>query len=91
VAVLTLVLGGIATITAHLRCIDAAREAARLIARGDPGLAREAVTRIAPDGAGFRVEVNGDQIEVEVSSDRVGNLLTVSGKAFAVAEPQEAG
>lgn len=89
--VLCLVLAGVAAITAHLRCVDAAREAARLYARGGPDKARQAVAHIAPRDAGLRTSVNGDHIEVEVS---VGSLLpglTVSGQAFAVAEPQEAG
>jgi hypothetical protein len=88
---LCLLLAGVAAITSHLRCVDAAREAARLLARGDPDKARQAVDHIAPSGASVRTSVNGDHIEVEVSAGSLLPGLTVSGQAFAVAEPQEAG
>ncbi|MBP2321427.1 hypothetical protein JOF56_001812 [Kibdelosporangium banguiense] len=86
VIVLWLVVAGIATVTAHLQCVDAAREAARLVARGDDGLAEEAARRIAPEDASLHISVDGERITVMVSADM---LLTVSGEAFAVAEPQE--
>lgn len=87
--VLSLALAGVGAVTAHLRCVDAAREAARLLARGDdPG---PAVDHIAPSGAGLRTSVNGDHIEVEVTADTLLPGLAVSGQAFAVAEPREAG
>jgi hypothetical protein len=86
--VLWLVVAGVAAVTAHLRCVDAAREAARLIARGDQGLAEEAARVIAPDDARLEISVDGERISVRVSADM---LVTVTGAAFAVAEPQEAG
>jgi Flp pilus assembly protein TadG len=88
VMALWFVVAGIAAVTAHLRCVDAAREAARLVARGDPGLADEAARRIAPDEASLQISVDGERISVTVSADMI---LTVSGEAFAIAEPQEAG
>jgi hypothetical protein len=90
-AVFGLMLAGVVAVTSQLRCVDAAREAARLIARGDSDLAREAVNRIGPRGASLRTAINGDQIEVEVSVDSALPGLTVGSKAFAVAEPVEAG
>jgi hypothetical protein len=57
-------------------------------------MAPEAVGRIAPRGARLRTAVDGDRIDVEVSVDPVGGVLpgvTVSGAAFAVAEPEEEG
>jgi hypothetical protein len=86
VMVLWIVVAGVAAVTAHLRCVDAAREAARLIARGDDGLAEEAARRIAPDDADLRISVDGERISVTVSADM---LVTVTGEAFAIAEPAE--
>jgi hypothetical protein len=85
---LWLVVAGITAVTAHLRCVDAAREAARLIARGDHGLAEEAARRIAPDDASLEISADGERISVTVSADM---LITVTGEAFAIAEPQETG
>ena len=53
VVVLVLCLGGITAISMQVRCVvDAAREAARLAARGDERSAVDAARRIAPVGAG---------------------------------------
>jgi hypothetical protein len=85
--VVCLALAGFATLNAHLRCLDAAREAARLIARGEPGTAQEAVHQIAPPGARFSVRTNADHIEVEVSAPLILPGLDITARAFAVAEP----
>nr|CEL23210.1 hypothetical protein [Kibdelosporangium sp. MJ126-NF4]CTQ94373.1 hypothetical protein [Kibdelosporangium sp. MJ126-NF4] len=88
---LALAVAGVMATTAHLRCVDAAREAARLIARGDSALAQEAATKIAPAGAHLRITTDGDHISVEVSVTPVGELLpnlVIAGEAFAIAEPE---
>ncbi|GAB3581861.1 TadE family type IV pilus minor pilin [Amycolatopsis endophytica] len=85
-----LVLAGFTAITGQLRCIDAAREAARLIARGQPELATQAVAEIAPPAARLSVTTTGDAITVEVRADPAGALLPglhLRGSAFAVLEP----
>lgn len=90
VAVLALMFAGITAVADQLRCTDAAREAARLAARGEHGLAREAVARIAPSGATVRLNARPDGIEVTVLADPVGGLLPgvrLRGEAFAVPEP----
>jgi Flp pilus assembly protein TadG len=89
VAVLGLALAGIAAVTDQLRCTDAAREAARLAARGEPDQGRAAAERIAPKGASVAIRADGDAIAVEVSAEPVGLLpgLTLTGRAYAVAEP----
>lgn len=92
--VLALAFAGIAAMTAHLRCVDAAREAARLVARGDGQLALEAAATIAPSGANVRITTEGDRISVEVSLAPAGGFLSglaITGAAFAVAEPEVAG
>lgn len=82
---------------AQVRVIDASREAARAVARGDDVAAAEHVAlRIAPDSAKVRVLVDDAQVVVTTSA-RVappGGLLgslpgvTVSSEAVAVAEEQ---
>jgi hypothetical protein len=70
VLVLTLGLGAVAAVTDHLRCVDAARTGARLLARGETvDQVRPEVARRAPDDARISLEVGDDTIEVEVSAD----------------------
>lgn len=73
--VFALVLAGTASVTGQLRCADAAREAARLIARGQPQLAEEAVVRIAPQGAQLNVDTEGENVTVEFGVEAVAGLL----------------
>jgi hypothetical protein len=87
--VLYLILAGIGALIAHLSCVDAAREAARLIARDEPAVAQQAVSKIAPTGALLKTTRTGDQIEVEVTAGTNLPGLDVTGKAFAIAEPTE--
>ena len=80
---------------AQVRVIDASREAARAVARGDDTTsARGVAVRIAPEGARVRVEV-GEAEVVVTTSVRVsgpGGLLgalpgvTVTADAVAVVE-----
>ena len=80
---------------AQVRVIDASREAARAVARGDDvGSAQAVAVRIAPAGARVRIEVGETEVVVTTSA-RVtgpGGLLgslpgvTVSAEAVAVVE-----
>ncbi|GAA4551519.1 TadE family type IV pilus minor pilin [Amycolatopsis samaneae] len=88
--VLAILLAGIAALSGQLRCTDAAREAARLLARGQPQEAASAVHTIAPGGARLDVQRAGDGITVEVGAGALGGLLPgvhLSARAYAVAEP----
>lgn len=94
VLVLATMLWAIVAVTGQLRCIDAARVAARAIARGDsvPD-AVAAANRLAPPGADVRVRRDGDLVRVDVSADvgvPIGGTLlpaiTVSGDAAVAAE-----
>jgi hypothetical protein len=90
VAVLALALGAVSAAMDQLRCVDAAREAARLVARGEPDRARVAAERIAPDSANVAVTVRGDTVQVDVRVAPVGGLLPgvrLHGAAYAIAEP----
>ncbi|MCW2738414.1 TadE family type IV pilus minor pilin [Nocardioides sp.] len=58
---------------AQVRVIDASREAARAVARGDDVTAAEGVAlRIAPEQASVRIEVGGSQVVVTTSVRVVG-------------------
>src|SRR5215475_11603497 len=72
----------------QIRCTDAAREAARLVARGDGARAAGAVAMIAP-GATLSVTTRGDAITVAVRGPAAGLLpgIHVSADAFGVREP----
>jgi Flp pilus assembly protein TadG len=93
VAVLALALGAISATIDQLRCVDAAREAARLLARGEPDRARAAAAEIAPTSANVAIAVHGDTIQVDVRVKPVGGLLPglqLHGAAYAIAEPGSA-
>ncbi len=91
VIVLTAALAAILATAAHLRCMDAAREAARLAARGEGERAGSIATQLAPRDAVVSIAVHGDQVQVEVSSPLLGGAGTsmprLSATAVAVLEP----
>jgi Flp pilus assembly protein TadG len=90
VAVLAMAVGGISMVVAQVRCIDAAREAARLVARGEQVRAAEVVRQVAPSDARVSIQIAGDEVTVEVSTEPVGGLLpalTVRAEALAILEP----
>ncbi|MFC7490031.1 MULTISPECIES: TadE family type IV pilus minor pilin [unclassified Knoellia] len=93
VLVLTLGLGAVAVVTDQLRCVDAARVGARLLARGEPvEQVRNEVARQAPDGAEIGFEVGPDSVRVDVSAQpppllrAVGVSARPRGVAHAVPE-----
>jgi hypothetical protein len=86
VAVLVVCVAGLTAVSMHIRCVDAAREAARLAARGDDGTA---VARgIAPAGAQVQVRPDG-KLVVAVVTARTPLLpgFTIGARAVAVVEP----
>jgi Flp pilus assembly protein TadG len=89
--VTVLLVAALTVLTAQLRCTDAAREAARLLARGQPTQAAEAaVHRIAPPGATLDVQHTGEEITVSVAARPAGGLLPaidLKATAYALAEP----
>lgn len=90
VVVLALALAAVGAVAAQLRCVDAAREAARLTARGEQARAEQLATKIAPRGATVAVTVHGDEITARVSANPVAGLLPgikVGAEAAAVMEP----
>jgi hypothetical protein len=81
---------GVNAVGTKLRCVDAAREAARAAARGEPG--EPAGRRVAPDGATVTVVVDGDTVRATVQAGvrPLGVHLpgvTVAATAVAAVEP----
>lgn len=65
--VLAVAVGVLLTVSAQLRCVDAARAAARAASRGDPDAAAVGVGRtIAPAGARVTVSHSGRDVAVAV-------------------------
>lgn len=88
VAVLALCLAGISAVAAQVRCVDAAREAARLAARGDERAAIGAAHRLAPAGATVQLRRDGPFVLAAVTA-RSSLLpgLVITGTGVAAAEP----
>jgi hypothetical protein len=88
VVVLVLCLAGLTAVGMQVRCLDAAREAARLAARGDQPAATETARGIAPDGASVDVRRDGALVVARVTAR--STLLpgvTIAAQAVSVAEP----
>jgi hypothetical protein len=84
---LVLALGTLTVVAQSLRCADAARELARLAARGEPDRGRAVAARLAPPGAGLAVTQDGETVVATVSARLVGSLpMTVNGRAVAAVE-----
>ncbi|WP_272942850.1 TadE family type IV pilus minor pilin [Mycolicibacterium phlei] len=83
--VLALCVAGVAAVSTHVRCVDAAREAARLAARGDDGTT--VARSLAPDGAGVQIRYDGDFVVATVTARSLLPGLTVAGRAVAAREP----
>jgi hypothetical protein len=75
-------------VSMQVRCVDAAREAARLAARGDDGSASDAARGIAPDGAAVQLRRDGGLVVATVTA-RSPLLpgVTVAAEAVAAVEP----
>lgn len=87
-AVLLVCLAGVSTLAAQVRCIDAAREAARLAARGDGAVAAEAARRIGPAGALVSLRDDGAFVVATVSVQSPLWLgIPISAEAVAAREP----
>ncbi len=90
----------VALAATQVRVVDAAREAARAAARGEPdAVSVERGRQVAPDGARFEISRGGGAVTVRVAADvkGPGGLLAflpavpVSSEAVAAEEPAMAG
>lgn len=80
---LALCVAGVGAVAVHVRCVDAAREVARLAARG-----QDATTVARPAGAQVVVRRDGDRVVARVSAP--APLLpgvVVDAEAVAAMEP----
>jgi hypothetical protein len=90
VAVLVLCLAGITAVSMQVRCIDAAREAARLAARGDERSAVATARVVAPGGAVVRLRRDGQFVVATVEAR--SNLLPalhITATGVSVVEPSQ--
>jgi hypothetical protein len=89
--VLVFCLAGVAAVSMQVRCVDAAREAARLAARGDDRSAVDAARRIAPGGARIQVHRDGGFfVATVVLHSKLLPTLDIAAKAVSAAEPSPA-
>jgi len=89
VSVLVLCLGAVLCVSHQFRCQDAAREAARLAARGDEARAVETAARVAPPNARITLREDGDLVVAVVSvTGPLLPLVTLTAEAVAVREPE---
>ena len=66
-------MAGLTAVSMQVRCLDAAREAARLAARGDDGRAADTARGIAPVGATVDLRREGGYVTATVTAR--SNLL----------------
>lgn len=85
-SVLVVCLAGLNAVVLQIRCVDAAREAARLAARGDDGTV--AARRAGPDGAVVSIRRDGETLVARVST-RSPLLpgITITAEAVSAVEP----
>ncbi len=86
--VLALCLAGVTALSTQVRCVDAAREAARLAARGDDRSAVDTARRVAPAGARIQLRRDGDFVTATVvAHSKLLPGLAIAAKAVSAAEP----
>ncbi|MFI7664460.1 TadE family type IV pilus minor pilin [Nocardia sp. NPDC049526] len=83
-----LCVGALLAASTQVRCVDAAREAARLAARGDQANAVPAARRVAPPTADISLRTEGDRVVAAVSARApLLPLLVLRAEAVATREP----
>jgi hypothetical protein len=85
---LAVAVGAIAAAGGSVRCVDAARELARLAARGEVDRGHAVATQLAPSGARLALHTQGDFVVAEVSADVLHPLpVRIGSRAVAALEP----
>jgi peptidyl-tRNA hydrolase len=85
--VLVLCLAGVTAVSMQVRCVDAAREAARLAARGDERAAIAAARGVAPGGAVVQVRRDGEFIVATVTArSRLLPALAITAAGVSAVE-----
>ncbi|MGH3564380.1 MAG: TadE family type IV pilus minor pilin, partial [Mycobacterium sp.] len=87
--VLVLCVAGVTAVSMQVRCVDAAREAARLAARGDEQAAVGVAREIAPAGAVVRVRRDGEFVVAAVTArSTLLPALAITAEGVSAVEPQ---
>lgn len=85
---LTVAVGALAAAGGSIRCVDAARELARLAARGEAERGHDVAARLAPSGARISLHTEGDLVVADVSAEVLRPLsVRIGGRAVAALEP----
>lgn len=85
---LVVAVGAIAAAGGSIRCVDAARELARLAARGEADRGRTVAAQLAPSGARLALRAEGDLVVAEVTADVLHPLpVQIGSRAVAALEP----
>lgn len=85
---LAVAIGAIAAAGGSIRCVDAARELARLAARGEADRGRAVAAQLAPSGARLALRAEGDLVVAEVSAEVLHPLpVRIGSRAVAALEP----
>ncbi|ADU01326.1 hypothetical protein Mspyr1_47850 [Mycolicibacterium gilvum Spyr1] len=88
VAVLAVCLAGLTAVSMQVRCIDAAREAARLAARGDSAAAARVAQQIAPSGAAVEIRRDGAFAIARVTArSALLPAVSISAEGVSALEP----
>ncbi|QIS07121.1 pilus biosynthesis protein TadE [Nocardia brasiliensis] len=88
IVAIVLCIGALLAASAQVRCVDAAREAARLAARGDEANAHAAARRVAPPAADISLRTEGTYVIARVTAPApLLPLLTLHADAVATREP----
>lgn len=91
-AAVALCVGAIFAAVTQVRCIDAAREAARLAARGDRAAAEPTARQVAPEGANIAVRYEAGRVIAVVTAEvPLLPALELRAEAVAAREPGEDG
>lgn len=92
VVMLLMATWAIGLVVTHIRCLDAARDVARAVARGEP---EDEVRRVAPKGSTVHVSRDGDDVTAIVGVSREWPLFGGTGavrveeRATLQAEPDQ--
>jgi hypothetical protein len=85
---LAVAVGALSAAGGSIRCVDAARELARLAARGEAERGRAVATQLAPSGARLALRADGDLVVAEVTANVLHPLpLRIGSRAVAALEP----
>ena len=88
VAVLVVCVAGLTALSMQVRCIDAAREAARLAARGDDASATRVARQIAAARAVVAVRRDGDFVVARVTAgSAVLPGIVIAAEGVSAVEP----